>query len=181
MSSPRVWLFRVLVAGIVPLMILSFLGPWWTADVNVTSDFISPSGLRVFSINVYQWGIPESEGSEHFTTEITPYYQVILAYTFLSLSILLIFISTFLKGRKGQWLLGIIGLIWIGYALIAVFWIATTTGEYGISLQGFVITQQPAEAEVNSSLRFWYFLAYAAGVLSVGLALFRRKITGLKT
>jgi len=175
MSIYRVWIFRVLVAVSASLAIVSFIGPWWSAII--TSELVTP-GISSFVVNIYQWGIPESPGSEHFITDVTPFYQTVLAYIFLAASIGFIFFSTLLKGRKGKWLLGSIGLIWIGYAAIAAIWIAIRTGDYGISLQGVSLIQQPGEAEITASLRFGYYLAYVVGVMCIGLALIRDRITG---
>ena len=176
MSSFRLCLFCGLVAIAAGLMVTSFIGPWWTA--NITHEIVGP----VAAIKIYPYGIPLTEaGSQYWAADITPFYQTVLSWIYLGVSVGLILYSTRLKGRKGSWLLGGIGLIYIAYAAIAVIWVAIRTGDFGISLQGYSsIVQAEGEADVYASLQFGYYLAYAVGVICVGLAIARDRITGIK-
>ena len=100
MSSIRVWLFRGLVAIAAGLMITSAIMPWWIAEVWPETEVESP-----FTIEVYQYGIPRAQGTEYISTDITPFYQTVLAWVYLAASAGLILFSTWLKGRKGQFLI----------------------------------------------------------------------------
>lgn len=61
-------------------------------------------------------------------------------------------------------------------------WIAIRTGDFGISLLGWSSTLHESTVDVTvtyfASLNLGYYLAYAAGVMCIFLALFRNTITG---
>lgn len=173
----RLWLFRVLVAVAAGLMVRSFIMPWWSANIIPPGAVVSPG-----SIQIYGYGLRHSlvELAEYIAADETPLYQTILAWIYLAASVGLILFSTWLKGIKGRWLLGGIGLIYIAYAAIAVFVvIANRTADFGISLQGWsTITAQGQTGSILTSLKPAYYLAHAAGVMCIALALLRNKIIG---
>ncbi len=181
MSSFRVWLFRVLVAIAASLMIASFIMPWWIAEI--THDIMV--GLHGI-IEVYSYGLSHNlvEFADYVAADETPFYQTVLAWVYLAVSAGLILLSTWLKGRKGRWLLGGTGLIYIAYAAIAAFIvIANRTGDFGILLQGWSTMKggggfEQHTVNVFTSLQFGHYLAYAAGGLCITLALLRDTIVG---
>lgn len=180
----RPWLYRGLVAVAASLVVLSAINPWWIGDV--WNDYIGYIG----TIEIYQYGLSYygffAEGEDitfHLAADETPFYQNMLAWIYIAISVGLILFSTRLKGRKGSWLLGGIGLIYIAYAAVAAFIvIAGRLGDYNVSLQGWspIIPEIPVEdeAEMLSSLQFGYYLAYAAGFMCIALALLRSIIIG---
>jgi hypothetical protein len=186
MGSLRLWVFLGLAAAAAGLMVTSAIMPWWSCTID-HHHLYAPNTLKIF-----QYGIPSSvilalediiiEEYPALTGHITPFYQIVLAWVYIAVSVGLILFSTYLKGR-GRWLLGGIGLVFIVYAVIAAFVVmAGGLGEFGISLQG--ISEIETEAEegewiiINAALRFGYYLAYAAGGMCIALALFRNKIVG---
>ncbi len=174
MSSIRVWLFRGLVAIAAGLMVTSAIMPWWIAEVLPETETVSP-----FTIEVYQYGIPRAQGSEYISTDITPFYQTVLAWVYLAASAGLILFSTWLKGRKGQFLLGGIGAIYIAYAAIAVFIvIANRSADFGVPLQGQAVYFDQVFVLIDTRLLFGYNLTYAAGGMCIALALLRNIIVG---
>ena len=177
MSNFRVWLFRGLVAAAAGLMVTSVIMPWWTA--NILTPRVGPEP-EILVINIYQYGIPRSPSAGYWATDVTPFYQTVLAWIYIAASVGLILFSTWLKGRKGQFLLGGVGLIYIAYAAIAAFVvIAGRTGDFGISLQGLsAFKHQGHELIAIASLRFGYYLAYASALTCIALALFRDTIVG---
>ncbi len=175
MKVSKVWLFRGLVAIAAALMLASAILPWWTVHIAPKAIGVSPS----FTITIYQYGIPSNPGIAYASPEdITPLYQTVFAFIYIGVSVGLMLYSTWLKGRKGWWVLGGIGLIYIGYAVIAAFIvIANRTGDFGIPLQGTAsIMWGVDEASVNAGLRVGYYLAYATGFMCVALAIVRKKI-----
>ena len=175
MCNRRVWLFRGLVAIAAALMLASAILPWWTAQVVPEAIGVSPS----FTITIYQYGIPSNPGVEYASAEdITPLYQTVLALIYIGVSVGLMLYSTWLKGRKGWWVLGGIGLIYIGYAAIAAFIvIANRIGDFGIPLQGTTsIMWGGQKANIYADLRVGYWLAYATGLMCIALAIVRKKI-----
>jgi hypothetical protein len=92
----------------------------------------------------------------------------------LALSVIIIMSSSWIKGNKGRWLLGCIGLAYIIYTLAAIhIVIANRLAEYGFSLEGWNYFQENygTSAGIKASLRFGYYLACIAGGMSVSLAL----------
>lgn len=173
MSSIRVWLFRGLVAIAAGLMVTSAIMPWWIADVVPEQEVVP------FTIEVYQYGIPRDLGSEYISSDITPFYQTMLAWVYLAASVGLILFSAWLRGRKGRWLLGGIGLIYIAYAAIAAFVvIANRAADFGVPLQGSAAYYEVTFIDINTRLTFGYYLAHASGLMCIALALLRNKITG---
>jgi len=184
MSSFRVWLFRVLLAIAAGLMIASFTMPWWIAEIT-HEIMVGLHGI----IEVYSYGLSHNlvELADYLSADVTPVYQTVLAWVYLAVSAGLILFSTWLKGRKGRWLLGGIGLIYIAYAAIAAFVvIANRTGDLGILLQGQSTLQGGGgfgeqTILISTGLQFGYYLAYAAGGLCITLALLRDIIVGKST
>ena len=179
-ASWRLWSFRLLVLVAAYLMVRSFIMPWWTAYID------HPVGGRVGEIEIYAYGLRHTlvQYASWLVNDETPFYQTLLAWVYLAASVGLTLYSTWLKGRKGQFLLGGIGLIYIAYAAIAVFVvIANRTADFGISLQGWSPLMVEVEGvedwvDINASLPFGSFLAYAAGGTTVVLALLRGIIVG---
>ena len=121
------------------------------------------------------------EAAKYLAADVTPFYQTVLAWIYVVVSIGLILYSTWLKGRKGRWLLGGVGLIYIAYATIAVIWVANRTGDFGmgIPLQGYgLIIEGGRRVDVDTSLQFGYYLTYIVGFMCIALALFRNIIAG---
>jgi hypothetical protein len=176
MSSIRVWLFRGLVAIAAGLMVTSVIMPWWSADVRPETQLVSP-----FTIEVYQYGIPRDLSTTNYlSADITPFYQTMLAWFYLAASVGLIIFSTWLRGRKGRWLLGSIGIAYIAYAAIAAFVvIANRVADFGVPLQGHAnLYFDEAFVNIDTRLLFGYYLAYASGLMCIALALLRNLITG---
>jgi hypothetical protein len=181
MSASRVWLFRALVAIAAVVMVISAAMPWWICEIE--------SDGGDFTIEVFQYGIPAYRRiyavterlRPYMASDITPYYQTVLAWVYLAVSVVLALLSTWLKDRKGKWLLGGIGLVYIGYAAIAIIWIYfRTKSGYNIKLQGHSWWDVDGEVFVNAFTRVGtgHYLAYVAGALFVVLALLRDIIIG---
>ena len=170
-GSPRLWLFRGLVAIAAGLIIASFILPWWRCDIVHEEEG--------FSMKLFQHGIHGGAGSTYYFQDITAFYQTVLAWIYLAASVGLILYSTWLKKRRGRWLLGGIGFINVIYAVIAVIWIAIRTSEIGIPLQGYrFITETLEPVDAYTSLQFGYYLAHASGLVCIALALLRNRIIG---
>jgi hypothetical protein len=169
----RMWLFRGLVIAAIALMIISFSRPWWVAT------FTSSLSYDMTAVNIYGWGLRHSLAllSSYVVKDATPYYQTILAWVYIGISGCLAFFSTWLKGKKGQLILGSIGVIYIVYAVITVFVVIShRVSYYLIPLQGttqMILVSQADVIAVHSSLQAGYYLAYASGVMLIILAMFR--------
>jgi hypothetical protein len=172
MAKRRVWFFRGLVAIAAALMVVSVIMPWWTCIIEH-----SQYGYQG-TITIYQYGIPNAP--LEIAGDITPLYQTLLALTYIMVSVGLMIWSTRLETRKGQLLLGGIGLSFIVYAAVAAFVvIAQRVADFGGVLQGYSEIRAVAYQEpviITTSLRFGYYLAYAAGGMCLVLALLQNVI-----
>jgi hypothetical protein len=114
----RAWVFRIIVAAMAGLIIYSFFTPWWTINVQIDPDSGAlpqvPDVVRIYAYGLRSELTQNENMVEPF---LTPPYQTVAAYVFLGVSLLLILFSTWLRGVKGQLLLGISGLVYIGYGL----------------------------------------------------------------
>lgn len=182
-SNWRLWLFRILVAVAAILVLISFSMPWWTCTI---SEVPEPDAIRI-----YGWGLRHSlvELRPYIEEDKTPYYQTVLAWFYIAISIGVIILSTWLRGNKGRWLLGGVGLIYIIYAAVAAFIVITGRwGDVGLELTGERFSLQGWNSipmvfrsiSLYSTLRFGYYLAYVAGGLCIILALLRNRIIGKK-
>jgi hypothetical protein len=172
----RIWLFRLLVAVAVFLMVWSFIMPWWTAGL---SGIVSKA-----TINIYAYGIPDKNipagVMNYIAGDITPLYQIVLAWIYLAASAILVMGSTWINGRMGQIMPGIIGIGFIAYAATAVYAvIASRTAEFDIPLQGIAnIVSEGTTTKISTSFAAGYYWAYASGGACIFLALLRGVITG---
>jgi hypothetical protein len=177
-GSWRLWLFRGLVLGACIMVIISAVLPWWSA---VVSHYDSGT----WRITIYQYGIPRGAAPLDIATDLTPVYQIVLAWVYVAASAGLMLWSTWLKGKKAQLLLAAIGLSFALYAAVAAYIvIAHRVADFGGQLVGVSAIRIPQQdisdvpLNMTSKLRAGYYLAYIAGGFTVVLALLRNVITG---
>ena len=96
----------------------------------------------------------------------------------------MILLGTFLKGKKGSWLLGSIGLIILIYTAVTVIRIYFRTADLEVPLQGILYIPPPEGeaqgigADIATGFQVGYYLSYVAGLACILLALLRKTITG---
>lgn len=165
----RAWVFRLLVAAVAGFIVFSFISPWWNLDVyeEASSVIAVKDAFTIYGYGSHTNLVQYRNMAVPF---LTPRYQVILAFVFLGASILLMLYSTWLKGRKGQLLLGIIGLIYILYPLGAYLLLRRGVSRFGYLLQGTVPIQG---ATVTTYFMPIYFAVYGAALALILLALLR--------
>ena len=172
------WTVRLLVLLGCGLMIYSFMQPWWTVNLS-NIPWKDP-------IKVYAFGFRHDliQMAAYVAIYATPFYQTVIAYIYLWFSVILALCGTFLKGKKGAFLLGGIGVGYIAYALGTRFMIksgiprisATILGYSGgnvpIPLQGsYSIGLGLNQVKVVTAFHPAYYLAYATGIVFIILAL----------
>jgi hypothetical protein len=158
-----IWLLRSVIFVAVGLVIYSFSRPWWIC-----------SFMDGHFIKIYGWGLTHNLESlaGYLRADITPFWQVALAWTYVGVSCLLALLSTWIKRFVGALLLGFIGIGFIAYPIIAIYKvIVPRISNFGISLQGFSTVQRLVN--VNSYLTHWHYLAIAGGIVLVVLAVIR--------
>jgi len=174
----RFWLFYLLIIAVVWLMAASFIGPWWSSNiVNAPGEPGAPNVNII--VNIYQWGIPEGYFSEHFSTDITPAHQVVLARMFFAVSILLAVVSPWLKKMLARVVLILLGTGWAGYAAGAFIMIRERTASYGIPLQGTgIVYDYVYILQATSSFEPAYYMGIVASLTCIILGMIREIITG---
>ncbi len=97
-------LFRLLIIALCGLIIWAFTKPWWIGGIE---SYYGITG----TVKIYGWGIPHTGGAvgNEIADDITPLWQTRLAWSFVGISCVTAFASTFLKGLRGQLLLGTVG------------------------------------------------------------------------
>jgi hypothetical protein len=183
-SSPRLWLFRVLVMVAAGLLLLSWFLPWWAANVSQLGTqnhvIIHPWYLEI-DMQVYYY---IAQGSD------MPGWFAPVMWAYLGLAIAALLIGAWIKdkslgllGRRlnlSRWLVGFIGFSYIVVVILAVIVAAIRTGDFGLNLlKGTYISFGGYEQSwVTSRLLFGYWLACGVGPLLIVLALLRNKIIG---
>ena len=175
-EGARAWIFFALCLVAAALFVVSSIGAWWQAVVY------HPEYGYVGTLKIYQYGIlPRPFYEPQFATDITPTYQVILGHLYIAASVVLILLSAWLKGRKGQWLLAGVGFVYIIYAVVTVWRIYAHTHAHGEVLQGLSHIDSldlTAPLEIDTKLLPSYYLACAAGLWSMILTPLRYIIAG---
>jgi hypothetical protein len=148
--------------------------PWWIADVG-----------QGHAVHIYGWGLRQNleQLSIFVENDLTPIYQTALAWIYLTVSSVLALASAWIKGGKGQWLLGSIGFIYILYGTVAVFVVVNNRiselnsggSQIAIPLQGTVqIAGFGANViTIHTTLHFGYYLACTVGLILIVLAMLR--------
>lgn len=167
MKIPRddwqIWLLRLLVLGACALMIVSFSKPWWIGTFSQGN-----------AINIYGWGLRHDlyALASYIASDVTPTWQVVMAWAFLGVGTILALFSTWLKKWWGTLLLSIVGLGFALYAYVAInIIIKERLATFNIPLDG--VAKIAATLTINTNLQSWYQLAYIAGGILIALALFR--------
>ena len=184
MSNKRVWLFRVLVVAAAGLMLLSWVLPWWRADITVINAWVV----------VRPWGIQSCQFvSEYFPTACMPGWFAPFAWIYLVVCIALLLFSLFanekvfslgkFKFSLPQLIIGGVGLSYMAACVIMVVYGSIRATEYsGMKFLGNQIIVVDPEMNIVSGayarVLFGYWLAWATGLLLVALALLRNKIIG---
>jgi hypothetical protein len=183
-SNKRVWLFRVLVVAAAGLMLLSWVLPWWRADITVINAWVQ----------IHPWGIDCCTFvEEYFPTAAMPGWFAPFAWTYLGICIALLLFSLFAKEKVfslgkfkfslPQLIIGGVGLSYMVALVIMVVYGSIRATEYsGMKFLGNQVIEVDPEMNIVSGayarLLFGYWLAWAVGLLLVVLALVRNRIIG---
>lgn len=176
MAIPKIWLYRGLAVIVAILMVASFTMPWWTLMLD---------GSSLTMINIYGYGLRHTFDQLslyylYLVDDITPLFQTVLAWIYISANIGFILLGAYIKDNKGRWLLGIAGSGYFAYILVAIFVVVSNRiADINIALQskGTSFFDDIAIGYF-SSLQFGYYLALVAAVSCMLLALMRPLILG---
>jgi len=154
------WILRLLVLAAVVIAVISFTQPWW-------KGFIS-GGV----INIYGWGLRHTAQniSQYLVGDVTPDWQVNLAWGFVALSSIVAIIGVFIKRWWGSLLAGIAGIGFIAYAYTAMYVvISDRLAEFRAPLEGYFPIG--LGVTLNASIQSSYYLAYVAGGIMLLVAI----------
>ena len=87
-------------------MVVSFVMPWWSVKIILSGAVVSRRTIQL---------------SEYIADSETPFRCEVLAWSYVRASPCLAFLSILIEGRKGIWLPGGVGLLYIVYVAIAAF------------------------------------------------------------
>jgi len=166
----KTWIVRFAVIISAVLLLVSFSLPWWETQGTATSGH--------FFIKIYGHGLQHDmdQLQEYIAADETPAYQTAAAWAYAGVSAVLALASTWIKGKKGTFLLSAVGLGYMAYALVAMFVVVKNRlAESGIALQGLTASglYKQVGMSFDSSITAGFYLALAAGALFVILAAIR--------
>jgi hypothetical protein len=164
-------------------MVVAFARVWWTARVGALAEY--PEGS--YWVHIFGWGIQkqaetaEVVGLNGIVGDATPSTQMILAWVFLAACVAVVLLGSWLRGWKGSVLLGIAGLAFAAYAWVALHVVvAHRVYLYGVPLSGWVDRGDPLSPNealmsvpVTTDIRFGWYMALAAGIVCIVLAVVR--------
>ena len=142
------------VLGVVSgcLMIVSMLFPWWRVAI------VGRAGTNVYPY-VISGAAAELLGYKRST-------QMIIVTCVLIICIVLCFVGSVLKGRKGRYTLGAVGILALLATLGFVYRISQVCKRYEISLQGTTVTTaEMVPIEVKTGFQAGIYWMVFAGLL----------------
>ncbi|MDD2472310.1 MAG: hypothetical protein PHT28_05280 [Dehalococcoidales bacterium] len=161
MDTIKKLVFYGLAAASAALFVASFLMPWWTADLTVQGFSVQRDAIQIFG-----YGLSHNMGqlTVYILDQETPYYQTVLAYVYLGVSIGMVVLGSMARNKKARWLLVITGMVYMVYLGTAAFILSGNLGEYDISLTGWSTYRAPARS-VTFFTQFLpgYYLGLAGG------------------
>jgi hypothetical protein len=79
MKRFRVWLYRGLVLITLIMMVISFIGPWWTANLDIVRV---KDPIRIYAFGMRQ-NLTTQEIALFLANDETPAYQTQIAFAYL--------------------------------------------------------------------------------------------------
>jgi hypothetical protein len=177
MKRFRVWLYRGLVLITLIMMVISFIGPWWTANLDIVRV---KDPIRIYAFGMRQ-NLTTQEIALFLASDETPAYQTQIAFAYLGAVCVLALLSIWIKGWKGQAMLSSLGLIYIAYAVIAIVWVSSSAGAFNMRLQGISqLTEYAGENQImaTAGIKLCWYLALTSGILMLLLGILRPLIVG---
>jgi hypothetical protein len=176
--------FRGLVIIAAVLIVISWMGPWWTVDIS--------GGVKLpNAVVVYPYGltldVAEFEGFVQGAT--MPDFFAPLMWTYFGLALLALIASLFVKDKKikfmnitgslPSWIIGVVGFSCIVVVVTAVIVISIRASDYfDMKLLGTLQIYDHPITYATGTLQLHYWLACITGPLLIMLALLRNKIIG---
>jgi hypothetical protein len=168
----KIWLYRGLIIIVCALFVISFLLHWWTTSITIQGFAQQVNAVRIFAYGLRHTLV---EYRVYILDDEIPYFQTLLAFMYLIVSLAVALGSTWIKGRKGFWLLLACGIGYLVYISAATWIIIQRLDTFDIVLQGASrVSYNVRNVSFQSSLGLGFYLAYVSGVLMILLAFLRR-------
>ena len=183
-NNTRVWLFRVLVVAAAGVMLVSWLLPWWTVDIEMFGNDM---------VQIRPWGLVLDERMGDFKVLLKgadmPVWFAPFMWAYLGLCMLALLVGAFLQGKElgigrfkiklSQLLIGGVGFSYFVVGVVAAIYASIRCKAcMGIPLLGrsFVDLGDPLVTYVTSRFLPGYYLIYVAALLLIALAFLRSRI-----
>lgn len=183
-NNSGIWLFRVLVVAAAGVMLVSWLLPWWSVDIEMFGNDM---------VQIRPWGLVMDERLGDFTVLMKgaemPVWFAPLMWAYLGLCMIALFVGAFFGNREirlgkfkmwlDQLLIGGVGLSYFVAGIVtAVFGSIRCNALMGIPLLGrhFVDLGDPLVTYVSSRFLPDYYLIYGVALFLIALAFLRSRI-----
>ncbi|MFZ7132832.1 MAG: hypothetical protein ACOWWR_10780 [Eubacteriales bacterium] len=182
-NSLRAWIFRILLLIGAGLFLASWFMPWWQAD-------ISQVGKDVLTMHPY--GLEHNLAMFIVIVErfLPPFWLTIMGWCFFGVVVLVFLYSLWLrkegdKFKYEKFIIPGLGLVYIIYGSIAIFYAIYMLGKVDIPFLGYVGLETgdvggtlPYETGWEGHLRIGTYLFYGSGLYLMIIGLLRNKIIG---
>jgi hypothetical protein len=186
MSNSGIWKFNVLVTVAAVLMLVSWLLPWWTANIEALGNDV---------VQIHPWGLEVDPRLGGFTIFLkgaaVPAWLAPSVWGYFALCMVALLLSLCIRERKigfgrlkmqlSRLLVGGVGISYIVAAVIAIVYASIRLKAFfDTPLQGRkpVDLGEAMRTYVNTSLLLGYYLTYCAGFLLIALAILYQKVIG---
>lgn len=187
MSDAGIWKFNALVTAAAVVMIVSWLLPWWTANIEALGNDV---------VQIHPWGLEVDPRLGGFTVFIKgatlPAWFAPCTWAYFGLCMVALLVSLCVKAKQlrigrfkiqlSQLLVGGVGVSYIVAAVMAAVYASIRLKAFfDTPLQGRkpVDLGEALRTYVNTSLLLGYYLTYCAGLSLIALAALHKKIIGV--
>ncbi len=183
-TGMRTWVFRLLALAGGALFIVSWLIPWWRANIQEAGMYVQ----------IRPWGLEHTLGSyvQYMGGDPSmPPFFAPLMWAYLVVAIAVLLVSLFVKEmtlKVGKWafplpsfLVFAVGVSYIIFVVVCAGYAYIRTSEFGVALVGvsyIVIGEFELGTEAISGFQPGYYLACVVGPVLAVLGLLRNKIVG---
>jgi hypothetical protein len=179
----NVWIFRGLVIIAAGLMVLAWLSPWWATDASGDLNLKN-------AVVIHPWGLEQNMGtySQYITGADMPGWFAPFAWTYFGICMLALLVVLVLKDKivrfmgrrwtRNEIIVGLVGLSYIGTALIMFIVARIRTVDFGVNFLGqSKLAVGPERLTLTSSLQIGFWMAIVVGLYILVVAYYEYRET----